>query len=52
VNIRFLRCGGWRFRPYGDSLFLQTPGACQRICRFTAVLGVYYALVSGRSGFR
>jgi len=25
VNIRFLRCCGWRFRPYGDSLFLQTP---------------------------
>jgi len=25
VNIRFFGCCGWRFRPYGDSLFLQTP---------------------------
>ena len=25
MNIRCFGCGGWRFRPYGDSLFLQTP---------------------------
>ncbi len=25
VNIRCCGCCGWRFRPYGDSLFLQTP---------------------------
>jgi hypothetical protein len=25
VHIRFFGCGGWRFRPYGDSLFLQAP---------------------------
>ena len=23
VNIRFLRCCGWRFRPYGDLLFYK-----------------------------
>jgi hypothetical protein len=25
VHIRFFCEGGWRFRPYGDSLFFQTP---------------------------
>ena len=23
VNIRFFGCCGWRFRPYGDSLFYK-----------------------------
>jgi hypothetical protein len=26
VHIRFFGNGGWRFRPDGDSLFLQAPG--------------------------
>jgi hypothetical protein len=29
VNIRFFGCGGWRFRPYGESLF-QTPKRNQK----------------------
>ena len=34
VNIRFLRCSGWRFRPYGESPFPNAEKVTEKACSY------------------